>query len=638
MRATLPSASAVSAIVLFTSCAGYRMHKAEEAYNLMAYEKAHHRFDKILRHSVDRNTLIHCADACRRQNELPQAVKHYHRADSIAPLTGEDAFRYGQVLMGVGDEHRAEDLFLRVLNESPEDEASLDLFGSCQGYREFYSDSGRFTVNQLKLPGLRSVFSAVPWKKGVLVTGEKETHRGRANPWNGGSFLDLYYCEKKTMVTWLDAIPLPGMVNGAYHEGPAVFSPDGGSLYFTRSNYYRQQLNKDDANTSHLKLFRAQRDSLGDWGDIHEFAYNGETFSVGHPALSSDGHTLYFASDREGGFGGSDIWRCFDSGSGWSEPTNLGPVVNTSGNELFPVINEGALYFSSTAHDNMGGLDIFETHEEGGQWSDPSNMHSPINTPHDDFSFIVDKSLDITGSAALSGYLSSDRDSLDHVYTFWAIAPTFFVDGIVTDDEHRFLPNTEVSLTEMLTAEDTTVMTGPDGHFRFPLKPNTDYVVKAQHPNVIAQSHPASTKGLTRSDTLQVDFALTTIDLDQPIAINNILYDYDEWDIREDAARELDKLARIFKDNPQMSFELGAHTDSRGGDNYNLVLSDARAYSAVNYLIQQGVDPDRIAAMGFGESLLINKCKNGVRCTEEDHQANRRTEFKVTGINLASRP
>lgn len=265
-------------------------------------------------------------------------------------------------------------------------------------------------------------------------------------------------------------------------------------------------------------------------------------------------------------------------------------------------------------------------------------MNSPINTPHDDFSFVVDNSVDITGAASLSGYLSSDRDSLDRVYTFWAVAPTFFLDGVVTDDEQRFLPNTEVSLTEMLSAEDTTVMTGPDGRFHLPLKPNKDYVVKAQHANAIAQSHPVSTKGLIRSDTLSVEFNLTTITLDQPIAINNILYDYDKWDIRADAARELDKLARIFKDNPQMSFELVAHTDSRGGDNYNLVLSDARAHSAVNYLIQQGVDPNRIAAKGFGESLLINKCKNGVRCTEEDHQANRRTEFKVTGINLASRP
>ncbi len=638
MRAIFPLASVVYAIVLLPSCAGYRMHKAEEAYNLMAYEKAQHRFDKVLRHGVDRNTLIHCADACRRQNELLHAADRYHRADSIAPLTGEDAFRYGQVLMGIGEEHHAEDLFLRVLSESPEDAASLDLFGSCQGYRTFYNDSGRFTVNLLTLPGLHSVFSAVPWKKGLLVTGEKETHHGQANPWNGGSFLDLYYCEKKTMVTWLDATPLSGTVNGAYHEGPAVFSPDGRSLYFTRSNYYKHRLNKDDANTSHLKLFRAQRDSLGIWGDIHEFAYNGETFSVGHPALSSDGRTLYFASDRSGGFGGSDIWRCFDNGSGWSEPKNLGPTVNTPGNELFPVINGGALYFSSTAHENMGGLDIFETHEENGRWSDPSNMNSPINTPHDDFSFVVDNSVDITGAASLSGYLSSDRDSLDRVYTFWAVAPTFFLDGVVTDDEQRFLPNTEVSLTEMLSAEDTTVMTGPDGRFHLPLKPNKDYVVKAQHANAIAQSHPVSTKGLIRSDTLSVEFNLTTITLDQPIAINNILYDYDKWDIRADAARELDKLARIFKDNPQMSFELVAHTDSRGGDNYNLVLSDARAHSAVNYLIQQGVDPNRIAAKGFGESLLINKCKNGVRCTEEDHQANRRTEFKVTGINLASRP
>ena len=630
---------ALSVVTVLSSCASYRMHKAEEAYSLMAYERAQKRFDRVLKHNTDRTTLIHCADACRRQNELETAALRYHRADSIAPLTSEDAFRYGQVLMGIGEEHKAESLFFRVLQEQPENAASLDLYGSCQGYNSFLKDSTGFVVNRLTLPGLRSVFSGIPWKKGLLVTGEIEKTRSGSNPWNGESFLDLFYSERKTMVTWLPAEPLAGKVNGPYHEGPAVFAPEGRSLYFTRSNYYKHQLNKDGSNTSHLKLFRAVLDSsTQEWTDIREFAFNGEEFSVGHPALSATGKTLYFASDRPGGFGGSDIWRSHDNGYGWSVPENLGATVNTAGNELFPVINGEALYYSSTAHENMGGLDIFETHEQNGRWSDPKNMNYPVNTEHDDFSFVLDQRVDITGSAAISGYLSSDRDGPDQVYTFWAVAPTFYVEGEVTDEQNHFLPNSEVTLAEMLTNEDTTVMTGPDGKFRFPLKPNTDYVVRVQSPDHLSQSQPLSTLGLTLSDTLHVAFKMTGLSVDQPMAINNIHYDYDKWEIRPDAARELDKLARIFLDNPQMSFELGAHTDSRGGDTYNLVLSDARSHSAVNYLIQQGVDPNRISAMGFGETMLVNKCRNGVKCDEEDHQANRRTEFKVTGINLASQP
>ncbi len=614
------------------SCAGYHVRKGDQAYALLAYAKAQRHYERVIDRTHDRAVLLRAADACRRQNELVLADLHYQRADSLSKLSGDDALHYGQVLMGLGRASSAEACFLRVLKERPEDAAALDLYGSCQGFRSFFADSERFVVNALTLPGMRATFSAVPYKHGLLVAGEQDAPKAKADPWSGSSFLDLYYCEKKTIVTWLPAAPLPGIVNGPFHEGPAVISADGRMLYFTRSNYYQRKLAKDAGNTSHLKLFRATRDTLGNWGDLHEFAYNGEDFSVGHPALSADGKTLYFASDRPGGFGGTDIWRSRDNGTGWSTPQNLGASVNTPGNELFPVINGEALYFSSTAHENMGGLDIFETHEQNGHWSDPLNMNFPINTVHDDFSFVLDEKANALGTNGASGYLSSDRDGRDNVYTFWLNEHTFYVDGTVKDDSSRFLPNTTVTLTELLTQEDTSMITGPDGKFRFKLKPNTDYSVKAEHEDAISQSRSISTNGLTRSDTIRVDLGLNSLVIDQPIAVKNIYYDLDKWDIRPDAAVELDKLARLFKDNPGLSFELSSHTDSRGGDNYNLVLSDARAHSAVNYLIQQGVDPDRLTGKGYGETQLVNQCSNGVKCTEEAHQANRRTEFKVVGI------
>ncbi len=624
-----------AAIALLPACVGHRMSKADAAYDLMQYQRAQTGYDRVLKHVIDRNALIRCADACRRQNEMEAAVMRYHRADSIAPLAGEDAFRYGQALMVTGRKEEAEGYFFKVLQERPEDAPSMDLYASCKAYAIFLKDSDAFVVNRLNLSGLKSVFSATPFEKGLLVTGEPADRRGRANPWNGQSFLDLYYAEKKTLVRWLDPVPLPGEVNGPYHEGTAVLSNDATSMYFTRSDYYKRRLNKDERNTSHLKLFRATRDSITQaWTDIRAFAHNGERFSCGHPALSADGSTLYFVSDRPGGKGGSDIWRCRRDGSTWGEPQNLGTPVNTPGNEAFPVINGDALYFSSDAHDNLGGLDIFETHETNGHWSDPRNMNYPVNTEHDDFSLVIDKRAGLSEDAAMSGYLSSDRDGADQVYTFSTVAPVFFVEGEVTDEEGRFLPNVEVTLAELLTEEDTSIMTGPDGRFLLPLKPGADYTLRASEPRHLSRSHPLSTRGLLRSDTLRMDFQLSSISLDAPIAIDNILYDYDKWDIRPDAAIELDKLSRLFQDNPHMTFELGAHTDSRGGDTYNLVLSDARANSAVDYLIRSGVSPDRINAKGFGETMLTNKCKNGVKCTEEEHQANRRTEFRVTGIKI----
>ena len=617
-------------LVTLSACTSIRMQQADTAYDLMQYAKAERLYEKVLKHGDDRTARARLADSYRRHNAWDKALIHYQLLYAAHPLSGDTALHYGEVLLAAGEPDDAADMFLRVLQQTPENAYALDLYGSTQGYSSFYDDSTRFFVNRLTIPGVATAFGGVPYKNGLLFAGEKEIDARNANPWNQRSFLDLYHTTQKTEVTWLPAEPIYGMVNGAFHEGPAALSPDGRTLYFTRSNYVERKLQKDERNTSHLMLFRATLDSSGKWNDLHAFAYNSEFWSTGHPALSADGKTLYFASDRPGGFGGSDIWRCKDNGTGWSEPENLGPTVNTQGTEAFPTVNGNTLHFSSTGHLNMGGLDIFETQETATGWKDPVNLNAPINTPKDDFFFVLD-------STQKAGFLSSDRDGIDQIYAFTLYEPLFYLDGVVLDEDNLFLANVEVTLTNMSDGSDNSVLTGPNGKFSFALEPNSDYRLKTQHKDMLAHSAAISTKGLTRSDTLATRFNLKTVRVGEAIAINNIYYDYDKWDIRSDAAAELDKLARTFIENPNMTFELGSHTDSRGGDLYNLVLSDARANAAVNYLIHHGVDPDRITAKGYGETKLVNKCDNGVRCTEQEHQANRRTEFTVTGVaELAS--
>ena len=479
-------------------------------------------------------------------------------------------------------------------------------------------------VNELVLPGMRNAFSATPYKKGLVVVGEQDAPLANANPWNGLSYLDLYYSEKKTIVTWLPAEPLPGKVNGPWHEGPVAFSADGKTMYFTRSAYTAHKLAKDEADVSHLMMFRATLDDRSEWGDIRAFAFNGDHFSTGHPALSADGRTLYFASDRPGGHGGTDIWISRDNGTGWSEPVNLGPTVNTPGNELFPTVNSNTLYFASTAHHNMGGLDIFSTRVEGDRWTAPENLGYPLNTMHDDLGFVMD-------STGTTGYLSSDRTGNDRIHSFLIRDRIFMLDGLVSDSA-GYLPNVEASIIDLETLEEHNAMTDKDGKFRFKLGVESLYDVTVQRDGYLAERKQVSTKGLAVSDTLKADFHLRTIELNKPIAIENIYFDYDKWDIRPEAAIELDKLVAIINDNPDLSFELGSHTDSRGGDLYNLVLSDGRANSTVDYLIRHGADPARISAKGHGEEQLVNKCGSGVACSEEEHQANRRTEFTITHV------
>ncbi len=617
--------SLFSTLAVLTGCTSTRTQLADQAYDLMQYTRAERLYEKVLSYQEDRTVRARLADSYRRHNAWEQALKHYRILHAAHPLSGDTALHFGEVLRMSGAQDEAADQFLRVLEQTPENRYALDLFASTQGYGSFYADSTRFFVNRITIPGVSTAIGGIPYKNGLLFAGEEQVDDRNGNPWNGHSFLDLYHTTSRTEVTWLEAEPIRGSVNGIYHEGPAALSADGRTLYFTRSNYAQRKLLKDERNTSQLMLFRAQLDSTGAWSDLHAFAYNGDHWSTGHPALSNDGHTLYFASDRPGGLGGSDIWRCRDNGTGWSEPENLGPTVNTPGNEVFPTVNGNTLHFASTGHLNMGGLDIFETQEIDGQWSDPVNLKAPINTPRDDFFFMMDS----TGKA---GFLSSDRDGSDQIYAFTLYEPMFDLVGFTVDDDGNFLPDVAVTLTHLGTGEDDSTLSGPDGLFTFKLKPNSDYTLRGSREDMLTTRRMVSTRDLTSRDTLNAPLHMTRLRLGEAIAINNIYYDYDSWDIRSDAARELDEIARLFMENPRMSFELGSHTDSRGGDLYNLVLSDARANAAVNYLIQRGVDPDRIVAKGYGEERLVNGCGNGVRCSEEEHQANRRTEFTVTSV------
>ncbi|MEO8069296.1 MAG: OmpA family protein [Flavobacteriales bacterium] len=617
-----PTLALLACAALLAGCTGIRLQQADQAYTRMAYEKAGRKYDRVPAVRMDRPALLRAAEAARLQGDMQRAAQRLSSADSMASLTGSDALHCGQVLMELGQRAKAAEFFMRMLVDNPEDGTAQDLYASCIGYKSLYKDTARFVVNELVLPGMRNMFSAARYKKGLAVVGEQATPVSNANPWNGLSYLDLYYSEKKTMVTWFEAQPLPGQVNGQWHEGPVAFSADAKTMYFTRSNYTGHKLGKDDGDVSHLMMFRATLNDAGEWGDIRAFAYNDDRFSTGHPALSADGRTLYFASDRPGGLGGTDIWMSHDNGTGWGAPKNLGPTVNTSGNEFFPTVNGTTLYFASSAHFNLGGLDIFSTRADGSGWTEPENLGYPLNTVHDDFSFILD-------TADNSGYLSSDRTGNDRIHAFIIRDRIFMLDGEVSDSS-GFLPNVEASIENLETLEEKTVLTGPDGIFRFKLEPESTYDITVHRDGYLNERRRVSTKGLAVSDTLEASFKLHSIEVNKPIAIENIYFDYDKWDIRPDAAIELDKLLTIIKDNPDLAFELGSHTDSRGADLYNLVLSDGRANSTVDYLVRHGADPMRITAKGYGEERLVNHCSNGVACSEEAHQANRRTEFTIT--------
>jgi outer membrane protein OmpA-like peptidoglycan-associated protein len=362
--------------------------------------------------------------------------------------------------------------------------------------------------------------------------------------------------------------------------------------------------------------------------------FNSDEYSCGHAALSPDGKTLYFISDMPGGCGGTDIYKTVmtvknDSSIQWSAPENLGDVINTAGNEMFPYVHkDGTMYFSSDAHNTLGGLDIFSSVFENGKWSSPENLNYPINSSKDDFAFVLNDD-------NKTGYISSNRNDLDKIYEISLPDPVFILKGIVSDkNTGAVIENASVEMLNKKSGSKEMLFTNKKGEYQAKLKAETSYSIQAEKEGYLKPNpQEVTTVGKKRSETFKADFKLEKLVLDKPIAIENIYYDLDKWDIRKDAALELDKFVILLNNNPQIIVELSSHTDSRADDNYNQVLSEKRARAAVKYVIKKGVSPNRLKWKGYGESQLVNRCSNGVDCFEEEHQQNRRTEFKITKLN-----
>lgn len=611
--------------VALAGCARQQIANADKARDRMAFAKAARLYEKALARLDDREAALNAAQTYRMLNLTDRAAHWYAEADRMAPLQGDDALMHGRMLLAENRASEAAAFLERVMIDHPEDPIVREIGLAIADRDAFFEDTTLFTIAPIHIDGVRSAFAAVPMGDRLVFAAERETSSGATNPWNGASFLDLCTVKAPDGIMAGAAAPLPGEVNGRFHDGPAVVSADGRTMYFTRSDYYRFRLNKDENGTSHLMLFRAEKQADGSWGKVSSFAYNGEDFSAGHAALSTDEATLYYISDMPGGYGGTDIYACARTAEGWGHPRNLGPTVNTAGNEMFPTVHGDTLYFASNGHRSLGGLDIFRTVLSGGEWSKPANLNYPINTRHDDFALVM-----LDGGR---GLLSSNRSGTDGIYRFEQHPPTLTLNISVFDERDGSpMDNAEVKLLDPFASAPFTLFTGEDGQVSFPLTAGRLYEVLASKDGLFTERRTIDTRDQRTSRSYVQDFRLQRVVVDKPIVIENIYYDYDRWDIRPDAAAELDKVAQLFIDNPLLSFELSSHTDSRASDTYNLLLSDARAKSAVDYLIRRGVHPDRITARGYGERRLVNHCKDGVECSEEDHQRNRRTEFKVVKV------
>lgn len=614
------------AALLAVGCTNFHEVQGERSYEALAYQEAIHHFEKAVRKNHKVSVEVKLADSYYRVGNMDSAEAKYAHTLKHQTVPASAWFNYGKVLMTNGKHLEAISWLERYLAIYPNDKVAQMMLSSCKSVRERYRDTTLYTLKPILEDQFANAFSIIEYQNGAIFTADKEVFSGRKmTAWTGHSYLDLYQMEKDPNGDWLTPQLLQGDINGRFHEGPATFSQDGNTVYFTRSNYFKRKMEVNNENENNLKIFKATLID-GKWKNLEDFPYNSDDYSCGHPALSADGNELYFVSDMPGGYGGTDLYKCTLTENGWSQPRNLGSQVNTKGNEMFPYIHsDGALYFSSDAHNSMGGLDVFLTYFNGDRWMAPENLNVPLNSSKDDFAFSLN-------SDNQTGFVSSSRTKSDKMYAFEKHPPTFMLYGTARE-KGTDLPVEGVQVE--LTSQSNKILravSDKQGKFVVKLDPESDYYLYCTKFGCFSQTDELSTVGLKYSEDFYADFWVEPIVINKPIVLENIYYDYDKWDIRPDAAIELDKLARILKDNPSIEIEMGSHTDVRGNDQYNQVLSDKRAYAAVQYLISQGIDPSRLTYKGYGEKVLVNQCQNGVQCTEEEHQKNRRTEFKVTKI------
>ncbi len=497
-------------------------------------------------------------------------------------------------------------------------------------------DIGALIQNEIAFNSENSDFSPAQFGDDLMFISDrwqKDKKGEKVYGWTGNPYLKIYSISR----TAKQANILKGNINQGFHSGPLAVYPSLDTLIFTRAVLPVNKKTKD-AGKQYL-LIAVKKNN--EWTVKDKLPFNEKgLFSVEHPALSLDGNTLYFASDMPGGYGGMDLYFSEKLANGkWSTPVNCGNQINTPQDDVFPSVRiDGKFYFASRGHIGMGGLDIFSAVGEKNQFNDVENLRAPINSPKDDFGILFNDDLK-------TGYLSSNRTGgvgLDDIFKFTTgVKPKaksqeiiYAVNGLVMEKGTNIpISGLEVVLVNKDNNSETTIRSDEQGKFAFTLAKETDYLIKgSQAEYFTSQTGNISTKGINESTIYDIKFELERSKDTYTVTLNNIFYDFNKWNIRPDAVGDLNKVNSFLLSMPNVKMELLAHTDARGTAAYNMVLSEKRANSAMDYLLNKGVGGERLTAIGKGETELLNDCGDGIKCSASQHQLNRRTEFKIVKV------
>lgn len=636
--------------LIFSACSPGKMalKKGDKKYRRGEYNVAIDFYEKAAEKKVaTAKSNYFIAESYRLSNRIREAEPYYKMAVEEG-FADEAAHYYHALSLKANEKYEharaALEDYLEIAKEKEYVELARREAENLRKISAIQSREGFYRVRNLDLINTAAAEYSPFYLKGELYF-TSSRYGGKIYKATGSPFTDIYKVKTQGAVVDTATIETLGeSINSPNtNDGTITFSPDGNTMVFAKGNTGKPR----GLNDVNLYISRYRR---SEWSEPVLMNINDPGSWNSTPAFSRDGRTLYFASNRTGGFGGTDIYSAtLDARGRWGSVKNMGPKINTPGNEMFPFASDdGKLYFSSTGHPGLGNLDIFVAVRSGGEIT-VENLGPSINSNADDFGFFL---YDPT-----KGFFTSNREGGkgdDDIFTFINNDPdlkivNYFLAGVTITYSDSIGSEQPLAAVRVRLQSDNDeiineTVTGPDGKFTFRVYPDESYVLFGEKPDYLTARTTFSMIGreipkeeltdLVTNKTFETTLPLDRIVIDKAIVLENIYYDLDRWEIRPDAAVELDKLVNILRDNPEITIELSSHTDSRAPDEYNMDLSQKRARSAVDYIISKGISPDRIVARGYGETqLLVSDTQIAAISTEiereQAHQRNRRTEFKI---------
>ncbi|TDD93599.1 OmpA family protein [Flavobacterium cellulosilyticum] len=576
--------------------------------------------------------------------QLEKASKWYDELFAMtSDIEPEYYYRYAQSLKAAGNIEKANKMLDLFHQKSGNDDRGA-LYDKNKNYIEnIKANSGRYNIEDAGINSKYSDYGSAFYLNKLVFASSRDTgsFMHRKHKWTNQSFTNLYVTDLGEGLVAGKISTFSKKINSKFHESSPTFTKDGKTMYFTRNNFLDGKKGKDGSDITLIKIYKANLENEK-WVNVIELPFDSDQYSTAHPTLSSDEKTLYFVSDMPGTKGQSDIFRVqLNEDGSFGTPENLGNGINTSGRETFPFISdENELYFASDGFPGLGGLDVFVSKiNADGSFGEVQNLGDGVNSPKDDFAFLLD-------TKTRRGFVSSNRNGgqgYDDIYKFLETKKlkceqelygkvTDLITGLILVDAKISLFDTKFNLIK-------TTVTDPTGTYTFAVECGKNYNVRASKTDYNTKEQKI-TIGKENNSRTNLPFALEKEtckvavgdDLGICFGIKMIYFDLDKYNIRTEAALDLEKILDVLNQNPTMKLDIRSHTDSRASFKYNEVLSDNRAKSTIGWLVKNGIDSHRLTGKGYGETQLVNGCSDGVNCSEEDHQMNRRSEFIITAL------